>query len=143
MEAPSEVCVCTFDFTGLPKLMRTTKCLHDGTKSTEVSIEVSCESFTDTDLLLALSQMPSCSISFPRMFFDQNIDIYKRNIENIFAVLQSCLLSQSGLSERSTNIQDDPSAKSAIPLDFNDIKGYDTLCACMRVRACVCMCMCT
>lgn len=93
MEAPSEVCVCTFEFTRLPKLMRITRsneCLNEGTKSTEVFIDVSaCESI-DPDLLLAISQMPSCRISFPRMFFGQNI---RRNAKGFLEVLQSCLLS--------------------------------------------------
>ena len=138
MEAPSEVCVCTFDFTGLPKLMRITRsseCLNEGTKSiqvsTDVDIDVSCE-LTDPDLLLAFSRMPSCRISFPRMFFSQNIE---RNTKGFLAVLHSCLLSQSDFERSHSNIQDDPTTKSAIPHGSNDTKGYK------YIHQCIIVCM--
>ena len=108
--------------------IKRTLIINDGVKSTEVAIEVSCELSTDPDLdpdlLLAFSQMPSCSISFPRKFFDQNI---VRNVKGFLAVLESCLLSPESrlnTSERSSNTQDDPSAKSAVPHGSNDAKGY-------------------
>ena len=102
------------------RITRSSECLDEGTKSTQVSIDVSCESI-DPDLLLAFAQMPSCKISFPRMFFGQNIG---RNIKGFLAVLQSCLLSQSGSERSCSNIQDDPTTKSAIPHGSNDTKGY-------------------
>ena len=123
MESPSKVCVCTFDFTELPKCMRITRsseCFDEGTKTTQVSIDVSCES-TDPDLLLAFAQMPSWKISLPGMFFSQNIE---RNIKGLLALLQPCLLSQSGFERSCSNIQDDPTTKSAIPHGSNDTKGY-------------------
>ena len=123
MEAPSDVCVCTIDFTGLPKLMRiarSSECLNEGTKSIQLSIDVSCE-LTDPDLLLIFSRMPSCRISFPKTFFGQNIE---RNTKGFLAVLQLCLLSQSGFERSRSNIQDDPTTKSAIPHGSNDTIGY-------------------
>ena len=125
------LCTFTVDFTELPKLVKiTSECFNGDTKSIEVS--EACKIFTN-QLIAAFSLLPSCSITLPKVFFDQNNDIYQKHIQGFLDVLRLCLLSQSGLniSERSDKTEDDLLAKSAVvavPYGSDDTNGYNTNC---------------
>lgn len=111
MESPSEY-LCTFHFSGLPKHMTITKsgdCCVDST----IKIEVPNDLFSN-HLLRTFSTMQPGGFNFPKTFFDENNDVYQRNVEGFLALLKSCMLNHSGLntSARNANTQDDLSGKS-------------------------------
>ena len=94
MEASSEFCSFTFRFNGLPKHVTVTKstgCLNDDANSTEVPVS---NALFSNRLLLAFSQAPSWSVSFPRMFFDSGNggSQYESNVKGFLAFFESWLL---------------------------------------------------
>ena len=123
--------VCTFNFSGLPQRMMIRRNIRSNDsveEGVELPVEVSCELLSD-QLLSALSQMPPGSITFPEIFFDQDdAHQYRRNIKGILAILESCLLRQSGINvnERSNNApEDDPLPEFVVPHGPSDAKGYN------------------
>ena len=94
MEASSEFCSFAFRFNGLPKHVTVTKstgCLNDvDANSTKVPVT---NALFSNRLLLAFSQAPSWSVSFPRMFFDRDGDNqYESNVKGFLAFFESWLL---------------------------------------------------
>ena len=103
----AEVCTFNFNFTGLPECLKFTKSVNyiRSLIDNDPILINTAENATELneDLLQMLSKMPSCTISFPKMFFNQNSDTYQRNVTGFLSLLQTCLLSQSGRNLSETN----------------------------------------
>ena len=93
----AEVCTYNFNFTGLPESVNC--CLSDNYDDPILIDTAENATELPNDLLLMLSKIRSCTISFPKMFFNQNGDIYQRNVAGFLSLLRTCLLSQSGRNE--------------------------------------------
>ena len=93
MEASSEFCSFIVRFNGLPKhvtITTLTGCLNDAASSAKpIEVPVSDEL---SGLLLAFSQAPSWSVSFPRVFFDRLRIQYEDNVKEFLAFFGSWLL---------------------------------------------------
>ena len=101
--------ICSFvvSFNRLPKhvTITSTGCLNDSASSAELSIEVPVSDKLSGLLVLAFSQAPSWSVSFPRVFFDRLRIQYEDNVKEFLAFFGSWLLGLNVSEDIST--QDD------------------------------------
>ena len=99
-------------------------CTYSFRLSEHKTIKKSKELLSD-QLFQAFSNIPPSNLSFPKVFFDQDTEIYQRNIKGYVVVLEEWLLNYYKLNvSPETNTNGHAGTTSAIPCSSEDSHRY-------------------